>query len=75
MTSLMIMFAVHPICVQDSIFKMYSESPGDITKMNKTFWGSTGSVVGAHTSFYGGGGLAPIISEIKGEFILFIEAS
>ena len=28
MTSLIIMFAVRPICVQDSIFKMSSESPG-----------------------------------------------
>ena len=28
MTSLIIMFAMHPICVQDSIFKMSSESPG-----------------------------------------------
>ena len=27
MTSLIIMFAVRPICVQDSIFKMSSESP------------------------------------------------
>ena len=24
------MFAVRPICVQDSIFKMSSESPGDL---------------------------------------------
>ena len=28
MTSLITMFAVRPICVQDSIFKMSSESPG-----------------------------------------------
>ena len=29
MTSLIIMFAVRPICVQDSIFKTSSESPGN----------------------------------------------
>ena len=32
MTSLIIMFALCPICVQDYIFKMSSESPGDLLK-------------------------------------------
>ena len=38
MISLIIMFAMHPICVQDSIFKMFSMSPGYIS-LKCSNWG------------------------------------
>ena len=37
MTSLMIMFAVRPTCVQDSLFKMSSESPVLVHYMETNF--------------------------------------
>ena len=41
MTSLMIMFAVRPTCVQDSLFKMSSESPVCVCKAGNFVWLST----------------------------------
>ena len=38
MISLIIIFAVHPTCVQDSIFKMSCESPGHGNTSQVTLW-------------------------------------